>query len=523
MKSNVKVANLINENAALKAELAEVKGQLSWLLEQLSSSRRKLFGASSEKSVYDQIGLFQEDTRIIPVSDPIPVPETGNQQSRHPKKRGEMGSRLPVGLPVETIECVLPEDNRNCPVCGGSMHTIGKEVARRELKIIPAKAVVTEYVRYAYSCRKCEESSDGSVPVIKATLPPQVIKGSLCSPETVAHIAVQKCVMGSPLYRQEQEWKRKGIPITRQTMANWLIRCSEDYLEPIYDELHRRLCKHKFLHSDGTTFQVLREPDKPAQNQSCMWVYRTSGDAKNPIVMYDYQPDKTKERPREFLKSFSGYLITDGYSAYHSLPDDITVVGCLAHVRRGFTDALKVIKKAEDRNGSLALIGKNYCDKLFEIEREANGKTFDERYAIRNKKAVPVLDEFYYWLTSIEPHVAEKSKIGKAVNYSINQWKYLERYLLDGRIECSNNRAERSIKPFVINRKNFLFATSVPGARAAAVIHSMTETAKESGLDPFEYLTYVFKTAAGVNLRENRNLIDALLPESAPTHCRISG
>ena len=327
--------------------------------------------------------------------------------------------------------------------------------------------------------------------------------------------------MGVPIYRQAQDWNRNGIPINRQTMSSWIIRCSEDYLTPIYDELQVRLCQHKFLHSDGTSFQVLKEPGKSPQSESCMWVYRTSGDAEHPIVLYEYQPDKRQERPQEFLKNFSGYLMTDGAQSYRNLPDDIVLVGCMAHVRSKFFDAIKVIKKEEDRAGALASIGLKYCDDLFDIEREIKDKSFEDRCTERNSKAAPILDGFHKWLLSAQPFAAAKSKIGVAINYAINQWKYLIRYLQDGRIEISNNRCERSVKPFVINRKNFLFANSVAGAHAAAVIHSMTETAKESGLNPHEYLSHIFRTAAGVNLRENHEMVIELLPENAPEFCKV--
>jgi len=509
-------AALRSELSALKSENAEINSKLAWLMEILSGNRRKMFGSSSEKGIYDQVGLFEETVAEVQLID---KPEKKKNQ---PKKQGELSSKLPKDIPVEIIECVLPEDKQDCPECGGPLHSIGSEVARRDFKIIPARAVITEYKRFAYSCRACDKvSGDKPVPVIKAELPPQLIKGSMCAPETAAHLIVEKCIMGSPLYRQEAQWNRIGIQITRQTMANWLIRCSEDYLEPIYDELHRRLIQHRFLHSDGTNFQVLREPGKSAQSQSHMWIYRTSGDARHPIVLYNYQPDKTKERPRDFLKGFSGYLMTDGYAAYHSLPEDIIVVGCFSHARRGFVDALRAIKDEKDRVGSLALIGRDYCDELFRIEREMGDVSFDERYVIRLEKAMPILKEFHSWLLSVHPKTAAKSAIGKAINYTIKQWKYLERYLMDGCIELSNNRCERTAKSFVINRKNFLFATSVAGAHAAAVLHSITETAKDNNLNPFEYLTHVFRTAAGIDLRHNPEMIVSLLPENAPSACRV--
>ena len=519
MENEVTIDSLIIENAALKAELAEVNQKLSWLMEQISGNRRKLYGSSSEKGAYTgtQITFFEEDTgeplllELSPQTDQSPF-------KGKPRKRGEMSSRLPANLPIESIECSLPDSEQECPKCGTHMTVIGKEVARRELKIIPAKAIITEYVRNTYGCRVCERN-EITPTIIKAPLPPQLIKGSMCSPETLAHIAVQKCIMGVPLYRQEHDWRRNGIPIARQTMANWLIRCSEDYLEPLYSELHRRLLRHKFLHSDETSLQVLREPGKPPQSKSSMWVYRTSGDAEHPIVFYDYQPDKKKERPREFLKGFSGFLMTDGYSAYHSLPDDIVVVGCFSHCRRRFENALKCMKE-KDRQGSLASEGMGFCDKLFDIEREIKNCSFEERFNIRKEKAAPVLDEFFAWLNRVLPHVATKSKLGSAVTYALNQWKYLTRYLLDGRIEISNNRAERSVKSFVINRKNFLFATSVAGARSTAIYHTLTETAKENGLNPYEFLTYIFHAVIEFDINKDINFVDSLLPENAPDCCK---
>ena len=302
-------------------------------------------------------------------------------------------------------------------------------------------------------------------------------------------------------------------------MINWVIKCSEDYFEPIYDELHRRLLTEELINSDGTSFQVLREPGKPPQSESCMWQYRTGNGATRPIVLFEYQPDKRRERPMAFLKGFSGYLTTDGNPSYHGLPEDIILTGCFAHARSYFSDALRCLKESE-RPGSLALVGKKFCDKIFDIERDIVDKTFDERHSVRKEKASPILDEFYTWLKSVEPHVSTKSKIGKAVGYALNQWNYLTRYLLDGRIECSNNLAERSFRTLVVNRKNFLFATSVAGGRTTAVLHSITETAKESHLEPFKYLTYVLRTAAGADVRKDSVLLEKLLPENAPDSCQ---
>jgi hypothetical protein len=319
----------------------------------------------------------------------------------------------------------------------------------------------------------------------------------------------QKFVMGIPLYRQEQEWNRSGIRLSRQTMSNWLIRATEDWLEPMYDMLHEILCNHNVLHADETTLQVLREPGKTAQSKSYMWLYRTSGDTIHPIILYDYQPDRRSKRPAEFLKDFKGYLHTDGYDGYHSLLNDIVIVGCWAHVRRKFDEALKALPEC-DREGSSCLRGKRYCDRLFELEREFSNLTQDERFSKRQEQSKPILDEFFSWATSL--NATPKTGVGIAVHYAVSQRKYLERYLIDGRCEISNNRAERSIKPFVIDRKNFLFSNTPRGAKASAVMFSLIETAKENGLNPYDYLVYVFKNAPSMNIRNNPDALQCLLP-----------
>jgi AraC-like DNA-binding protein len=269
------------------------------------------------------------------------------------------------------------------------------------------------------------------------------------------------------------------------------------------------LLKHEVLHADETTLQVLREPGKTAQSKSYMWLYRTGGDADRPIVLYDYQPDRRSLHPINFLSGFSGYLHADGYDGYHNLPDNIVIVGCWSHCRRKYDEALKSLPE-KDREGSKALRGIQYCDKLFEIERKLKELSPDERHAKRQELAKPLVEDFFAWAVSL--NVLPKSAIGKAVYYTLSQRQYLERYLLDGRLEISNNRAERSIKPFVIGRKNWLFNNTPKGAQASSIIYSIIETAKENGLNPYAYLTRVFKTAPNIDFRNDPIALESLMP-----------
>ena len=395
------------------------------------------------------------------------------------------------------------------PQCGEVMQEIGTEV-RETLKLIPAKAILRRDVYYTYACENCEKN-DISTPIMKAPKEPSVISSSFASAEAIAHIITQKFVMASPLYRQ-------GLKLSRQTMSNWVLRAAEDHLLPVYEELHRQLMKREVLHADETTLQVLHEPGKKAQTKSYMWLYRMGRDGGPPIVRYEYQPSRRVEHAEKFLEGFSGYLHADGYQGYHKLPENIRVVGCWAHTRRKFAEALNALP-TDKREGTAALTGLDYCNKLFAWEKQFKDLSPEERTKQRLKEEKPILDALLVWADSVS--AAPKSVLGKALRYLKEQWPYLSRYLEDGRLELSNNRAEHSIKPFVIGRKNFLFANTPLGAQASAVIYSLIETAKETGLDLFHYLTWVLETAPTLD-RTVEGWAVPLLPANAPVSCRTT-
>jgi transposase len=504
MKSDVIAASELNkivaekdaEIAVLKSYISEIEGKLNWLTERIAAAQHQRFGASSEKSVYDgvsQMTLFENifNEAEMPANGDT-EPELSEVKSHYRRAKREKKDRLPDDLSVETVKHELPETERICPCCGEHMHETGHTIVREELKSVSAQASIIQHIQTAYSCRNCEKN-DTSVPILKSRVPNAVIKGEFASPETVAHIATQKYVMGSPLYRQEQEWNRHGIALSRQTMSNWLIKATEDWLAPIYKVLHDKLLKSSILHVDETTLQVLKEPGKTSQSKSYMWLYRTGGDARKHIVLYEYQPDRRKERAQTFLTGFEGYIHTDGYSVCSDLAPGITAVGCWAHVRRKFDEALRLLR--EDRiPGSPELTGKRYCDAMFKLEQQFAGfpadDNFKARFDARQSQLKPIIDEFFVWVENL--FVVPKSTLGTAVGYVVKQKIRLMRVLLDGRLELSNNRAERSIKPFVIDRKNFMFANTPRGASASAVLFSLIETAKENGIDPYAYLTRVF-------------------------------
>ena len=506
---------------AKSAELAQALLQNRWLMEQLKLNKRKLFGSSSEQLdqlVMDKFAyLFNE----AEAWDADSVEPAKKAEKKNPRKRrsGSIDDAIPEGIPVEIIEHPLPENERVCNVCGSELVEIGMEI-HSSLQMKPAVFWVREDRYPTYACKHCEKET-GEANVAPTPMEPTVIPGSFASPSAIAHLAVQKYVMYSPLYRLEQEFDRQGLKLSRQTMSNWLLKATEDWLQPVYDVLHQKLCREKVLHGDETTLQVLHEKGKSATSKSYMWLYRTSGNAETPIVLYDYQPNRKAENAEKFLEGFTGWLHADGYQGYPRLPENIRVVGCWAHARRKFDEARTAVPK-EQQSASKPAEALCYFAKLFQMEQDFAALTVEERFAKRLEQEKPVLEALLAWANALKPQTAPKSALGKALHYLLEQWPYLVRYLEDGRLEFSNNRAERSIKPFVMGRKNFLFCNTPGGAQSSAVLYSLIETAKETGLDPYRYLLWVLERAPKLAQTADEAWAEKLIPAQTLAECKAN-
>lgn len=511
------VENLQIENTLLKQENAELQAKVTWYEEQFRLSKQREFGRSSEKSQdgTEQLGIFNE-TEVEAGQDASEDATIEVSYTR--RKAKETKEEKLKNVPLETIEYRLSEAEQVCACCGGPLHEMSKQ-ERVEVKYIPPVISGVKHIQYIYACRNCEKN-EIQTPIITASAPKPAIPNSIASPSMIACVMNQKFVMGLPLYRQEQDFERQGIGISRQTMANWMIQASDRWLKQLYDRMREHLLAKDILHADETTLQVLHEPDRKAESTSYMWLYRTGRDGP-PIILYDYQTTRSGKHPSKFLKEFKGYLHTDGYGGYNDLPN-IIQVGCWAHVRRKFDEALKALPASQRNTPTAAQEGLDFCNKLFLIERKLHDVTPYERYQKRIEQSRPVLDAFKDWLKYQTPRVLPKSALGKAIRYCRNQWDKLECFMKDGRLEIDNNKSERSIKPFVIGRKNWLFANTAKGAGASATIYSIVETAKENGLKPFEYLKFLFEKMPNMDLAD-RNAFEQILPWSTtlPDNCRI--
>lgn len=504
-------------------KVEQLSMQLSWYEEQLRLSRKKRFGASSEKTDAAQINMFNEAESEA--QEDRKEPSMGEVKPPTSRKKKGHKDQLLKPLPKETISYTLSEEEALCPVCGERLHEMKKEV-RKELVVIPAKYIVREHVTYSYACRNCEKHGI-EAPVVKAGAKEGLFRNSIASASLVSDIIIKKYQQAQPLYRQEQALRLQGLRLSRQSMANWIVQAANQYLKPLYELLHEELLQRAVIHADETTLEVLKEPGRDASTESYMWLYRSGGcDAKQPIVLYEYQPSRSGEIPKAFLAGFHGYLQTDGYAGYHKVTDarpQVIPVGCMAHARRKFDEALKALPKDADAKHAKAAVGLAYCNRLFAVERACEEKELDyeARRAYRMEHAKPVWEAFLTWAKDTLPQALPKSKLHEALQYVSKQAIPLGNYLLDGRLELSNNRAERSIKPFVIGRKNWLFSNTPKGADASAIIYSIMETAKESGLKPFEYFQHLLEELPQID-RTDKEKLKRYLPysDALPAYCK---
>jgi transposase len=406
---------------------------------------------------------------------------------------------LTKDLPVLEIHCELTEQERQCDHCDQQMKPMGKKVKREEVCFVPAKLYKKVYVCHSYECN-CHDPLYEAKPIKSSSTPKGPIQNSLASASVLAFLMHQKYVLSLPLYRQEAEWQRYGLKVSRRTLANWVITSAQDWLYHIYKKLHRHLVLSEVIHADETPYQILNRTDgKAATSDARIWVFRTTHQSERPIVMYHADLTRKQTVVQGVLEGFKGYIQSDGYSAYKNI-DNCEDVGCWAHVRRKFYEVPK---------GGQASIGVAYCDEMFKIERDLKDLPPAQRHKKRQKKLKPLIQKFYEWIGGLRPM---KGKLGEAITYALNQKDSLMRVLSDGRLQLSNNLAEQKMRNIAIGRKNYLFSASEAGARANAIVYTLVETAKENGIDPFNYLEYLFEKLPNINFSRNPKLLEDFLP-----------
>jgi transposase len=353
---------------------------------------------------------------------------------------------------------------------------------------------VEKTVRPKYACRCCEGTEDEDKPVVRmAPVPPSIIPRSIASASLLSTIITQKFERHLPYYRQEKQFEQIGADISRQDMANWQQQ-AYGKLEPLFGLLKEAVKSGPVLQMDETTVQVIGEEERKDTQKSYMWLARGGPPGKT-IVWYEYHPTRAAYNAKEFLEGYKGYLQTDGYKGYDSAVEDmpgIIHVGCFAHARRKFFEAAKVNKGSRSAEEGL-----KHIRNLYVIENDLRSQNMGEAAFLceRKARAGPVLEKFKAWLIKRKEEVAPSLLLGKAINYSLDQWDKMTAYLESPYLTPDNNACENAIRPFVLGRKNWLFCQSVGGAESSCGMFTLIETAKQNGLVPLKYLTALFEKA----------------------------
>ncbi|KAA8812727.1 IS66 family transposase [Lactobacillus crispatus] len=384
---------------------------------------------------------------------------------------------LLAALPAEEVHHELGD--KHCPDCHYELIEIGKQSVRQELLFIPAQLKRLDHIQHAYKCKYCSQRNL-SDKIIKAAVPKAPLNHGLGSASLIAHSLYQKYEMKVPDYRQESDWKKMGLEVSRQMLNYWDLKSSQYYFKPVYDLLKQKLLMRPILHADETYYTVLESKTI----KTYYWVFLSGKHDQYGITLYHHDPSRSGKVALNFLGNYPGYLHCDMWQAYEQLPK-ATLVGCWAHVRRKFHEA--VPQQASEK--SLAQKGLNYCNRMFYLEQTWENLSKQERYQLRQAK--------------------------------LKHQATFEHVLLDGNLELSNNKAERAVKSLVMGRKNWLFSQSFEGATASGFILSLIETAKRNGLDPEKYLNYLLQKLPNEEILDSEPL-EAYLPwqEKIQVNCK---
>lgn len=497
--------------AAQQAIIESLRAELNWKNEQIALFKKTLFGKKTERTVISdqlQLQLFNEaETYSTPIKiEPDLSVDTEKVRAHERKKKH---GRTIDELEIKEVLLDLDEKDKIDPDTGNPLRCIGSNY-RKELVHHKEYYEVIRYEQKVYA----KQDEEGNDVLIKKELPSAVIPGSFATSSMLASIIDKKYTQSLPLYRQEQALERIGITLSRQTMANWMIKSYDLYFDVFVEHMHQHLLKSQYLNADESTLEVL-ELLKTEGRQNCyMWVYRTGRSEDKQMVIYRFENDRKHERVQQYLKGYHNIVQSDGYAAYHNL-DGVINMGCFAHLRRGFTEAIEAAPKGTDIKNSVSQKLLNQLNKLFHLENEYNKhykNDYDRILKARQEKSLPVYEEFYKLVKETYPYAVEKTHLHEALTYAINNERYLSYFLEDGRVELSNNVAERCVKSFIIGRKNFLFSNSVLGAQASGTIYSVVESAKLNNLKPYDYIEYILDEMKGKKLTDE--LLERLMPWS---------
>ena len=499
--------------ADYEAKIAARDEEISILREQVKSLKDHLFGRKSEK-LHDEVAANQPSLFELDQPEDLDEGERSEEPEEQivtkPKKRGR--KKLPDWLPRERVIHDLLDKDKICE-CGCEKTHIGDE-SSEVLERIPAKCFVVQHVRPKYVCENadCDLALRGKSTIAMAPPPARMIPKSLAGHSLLAQVLTAKFVDWLPFYRIEKQLYREHIAVPRQSMCRWVVKVA-DKLKPMWQMLLDDVKTHPYLQIDETTLQVMDEPGRENRTKSFMWVIR-GGPPDRPVVIFKYHPTRKGAVAKELLDGFTGVVQTDGYEGYSFLDNErsgFTHAGCLVHVRRKFAAIIKASGK--NRKKGYAEKALALFSSLYKVERDAQkaGLSDDQLVEKRQRDSRVIMEKLYALLLEAQDKVPPASLLGKAISYALRQWPKLLVFLEDGRVKLDTNDVENAIRPFVVGRKNWMFAGHPDGAEASAIMYSMVETAKATGWDPYRWFLHVFDRLPKARSEDE---IRALLPNN---------
>jgi transposase len=480
-----RVEQLTSEREALLTENRLLHQKVQLLL-------KRMFGRKTEEISPDQLELLLglvAETKEEPAEDAETGPEPRSPRCTPRDRR----ARLPEDLPVEEV-VVDPVEVQAQPE---AFRLIGQEVTE-ELDVEPAR-----YFRRRIIRRKYVSKEDRNRAPLIAPSAPRLIEGSYASAGLLADIVIKKHVDHLPLYRQEQILRnRHGIELSRKTMSGWIGEVGR-WFRPVYELMRAGLRWRGYLQVDETPVRYVRA-EGGGSRQGYFWVYHDPG---GPDVFYEWHTGRGADCLRGMLDEFKGKVQCDGYAAYKSYADahgGIELVGCWAHARRYFHDALQEAPRLA--GWFLAQIGALYRIESQLREEKAGPKL---RQAVRAAQSAMILARLEKAVAQLLPRHLPRSLMGQALSYALGQWPQLLRYRDDGRVEIDNNRVENAIRPTAVGKKNWLFIGHPEAGEPSAILYTILESCKRRGIPQREYLIDVLTRLPAMKITEVAELTPA--------------
>ena len=500
------------------AQLADNGRRIDLLTEQIRLMNQRSFGKRSEAGLVSsddgQLTLFdvfnEAESLLAPVLPDPEITEVTVSSYHRAKRKGKREADLD-GLPARVFDHRLSDEELNEKFPEG-WKELPEEIYKR-LSIIPETFLVDEHHVHVYASKK------NTGVIVRAPRPADLFRNSIATPPLIASMINGKYVNALPIERQSKTYRANGIDLSSNTMAGWMIKSSEMYLSLVYDRLHESIYGNRVIHADETPVKVMRIDGEKIRNgkQTYMWVYRNSPSSEHPVVLFDWQPSRRADHPREFLKAYSGTVVTDGYQVYHKLEHEtagLKIAGCWIHARRPFAEFIKSVG-TKAAKGSIAQEAYDLITAMMHADNGFDDLPPSDRLKQRQTVLKKMADDYFAWVKLKYSQVTHNSAIGKALAYSINQEQYLRVFLDDPAVPMDNNLAEQAIRPFTLGRKNFVLIESSNGADASAILYSIAETAKANGLNTYKYFELLLSELSRHAGDKDRAFLEELLPWSA--------